>query len=54
MQCNEAMVIILMIMKKFLLIYLFAFCVITSQAQYVMVDTLKLNKADRAMAKDNS
>ncbi len=54
MQCNEAMVIILMIMKKFLLIYLFAFCVITSQAQYVMVDTLKLNKAERALAKDNS
>lgn len=41
-------------MKKFLFINLFAFCVITSQAQYFMVDTLKLNRAERALIKNNS
>lgn len=41
-------------MKKFLLINLFAFCVITSQAQYFMADTLKLNRAERALIKNNS
>ena len=41
-------------MKKSILLLIFLSCVFVSHAQYFMVDTLKLNNAERALAGDNS